>query len=61
MVGELLGDFVLARVADGVEGLGDCARCMIALERLGAFDQSRVISIVNALVLRKTNPARPDF
>lgn len=52
----LLCDFVLSRTEDS-EGLGSCAKALLALETLGKWDDGRVVSIVEAL-LGNTHPLR---
>ncbi|KAJ4406667.1 hypothetical protein N0V91_004357 [Didymella pomorum] len=52
----LLTDFVLSRTEDS-EGLGSCAKALLALEELGKWDDGRVVAIVEAL-LRNTHPLR---
>ncbi|KAJ4338848.1 hypothetical protein N0V95_007946 [Ascochyta clinopodiicola] len=52
----LLCDFVLSRTEDS-EGLGSCAKALLALEELGKWDDGRVISIVETL-LSNTHPLR---
>ena len=52
----LLCDFVLSRTEDS-EGLGSCAKALLALEELGKWDDARVVSIVEAL-LTNTHPLR---
>lgn len=53
-LGELLNDFILSRIANGVEGLAHCATGLSALESLGRFDQERVVKIVDTCVSRQT-------
>jgi DNA repair/transcription protein MET18/MMS19 len=55
-IGNLLCDFILSRTEDS-EGLGSCAKALLALEELGKWDDQRVISIVEAL-LTNTHPLR---
>lgn len=45
--GELINDFVLSRITNGAEGLGHCARALLALEKLGSFDDERVGKIID--------------
>ena len=52
----LLCDFILSRTEDS-EGLGSCAKALLALEELGKWDDGRVVAIVEAL-LRNTHPLR---
>lgn len=52
----LLCDFILSRTEDS-EGLGSCAKALLALEELGKWDDARVVSIVEALV-SNTHPLR---
>jgi DNA repair/transcription protein MET18/MMS19 len=52
----LLCDFTLSRTDDN-EGLGSCAKTLLALEELGKWDDQRVVSIVEAL-LTNTHPLR---
>ena len=41
LVGNLLCDFVLSRLEDS-EGLGSCAKALIALEERGKWDNEKV-------------------
>ncbi|KAJ6282258.1 RNAPII transcription regulator C-terminal-domain-containing protein [Bipolaris maydis] len=52
----LLCDFTLSRTEDN-EGLGSCAKALLALEELGKWDDQRVVAIVEAL-LSNTHPLR---
>jgi DNA repair/transcription protein MET18/MMS19 len=52
----LLCDFTLSRSEDK-EGLGSCAKALLALEELGKWDDQRVVGIVEAL-LTNTHPLR---
>jgi DNA repair/transcription protein MET18/MMS19 len=52
----LLCDFTLSRTEDN-EGLGSCAKALLALEELGKWDDPKVVSIVEAL-LANTHPLR---
>lgn len=52
----LLCDFTLSRTEDN-EGLGSCAKALLALEALGKWDDQRVVAIVEAL-LTNTHPLR---
>ncbi|KAH8732914.1 MMS19 nucleotide excision repair protein-like protein [Phaeosphaeriaceae sp. PMI808] len=52
----LLCDFTLSRTEDS-EGLGSCAKALLALEELGKWDDVRVIGIIEAL-LTNTHPLR---
>ncbi|KAI8940447.1 hypothetical protein NX059_004133 [Plenodomus lindquistii] len=52
----LLCDFTLSRTEDN-EGLGSCAKALLALEELGKWDDQRVVDIVEAL-LTNTHPLR---
>ncbi|KAF1911583.1 RNAPII transcription regulator C-terminal-domain-containing protein [Ampelomyces quisqualis] len=52
----LLCDFTLSRTEDS-EGLGSCARALLALEELGKWDAVRVVGIIEAL-LTNTHPLR---
>ncbi|KAJ4322015.1 hypothetical protein N0V94_002594 [Neodidymelliopsis sp. IMI 364377] len=52
----LLCDFILSRTEDS-EGLGSCAKALLALEKLGKWDDGRVVGIVEAL-LKNTHPLR---
>ncbi|KAH3945654.1 MMS19 nucleotide excision repair protein [Parastagonospora nodorum] len=52
----LLCDFTLSRTEDS-EGLGSCAKALIALEELGKWDDVRVVGIIEAL-LTNTHPLR---
>jgi DNA repair/transcription protein MET18/MMS19 len=54
--GNLLCDFTLSRTED-TEGLGSCARALLALEELGKWDDIRVVGITEALVTN-THPLR---
>jgi DNA repair/transcription protein MET18/MMS19 len=52
----LLCDFVISRTEDS-EGIGSCARALLALEELGKWDDERVVSMLEAL-LSNTHPLR---
>ncbi|CBX95733.1 hypothetical protein IAQ61_004566 [Plenodomus lingam] len=52
----LLCDFTLSRTEDN-EGLGSCAKALLALEELGKWDDERVVAIMEAL-LTNTHPLR---
>ncbi|KAF2133017.1 ARM repeat-containing protein [Dothidotthia symphoricarpi CBS 119687] len=52
----LLCDYILSRT-DDKEGLGSCAKALLALEELGKWDDDRVVGIVEAL-LNNTHPLR---
>jgi DNA repair/transcription protein MET18/MMS19 len=52
----LLCDFTLSRTEDN-EGLGSCAKALLALEELGKWEDQKVVSIVEAL-LTNTHPLR---
>ncbi|KAJ4372079.1 hypothetical protein N0V83_003852 [Neocucurbitaria cava] len=52
----LLCDFILSRTEDN-EGLGSCAKALLALEELAKWDDQRVVGIVEAL-LTNTHPLR---
>lgn len=52
----LLCDFTLSRTEDN-EGLGSCAKALLALEELGKWDDQRVVDIVETL-LTNTHPLR---
>jgi DNA repair/transcription protein MET18/MMS19 len=52
----LLCDFVLSRTED-TEGVGSCAKALLALEELGKWDDGRVVTILEAL-LNNTHPLR---
>jgi DNA repair/transcription protein MET18/MMS19 len=52
----LLCDFTLSRTEDN-EGLGSCAKALLALEELGKWDDQRVVSIVETF-LTNTHPLR---
>ncbi|KAF2847670.1 MMS19 nucleotide excision repair protein-like protein [Plenodomus tracheiphilus IPT5] len=52
----LLCDFTLSRTEDS-EGLGSCAKALLALEELGKWDDQRAVDIVEAL-LTNTHPLR---
>jgi DNA repair/transcription protein MET18/MMS19 len=45
-LGDLLNDFVLSRVSNGAEGVAHCARSLLALEKLGRFDDARVDTVM---------------
>ncbi|QDS68336.1 hypothetical protein FKW77_010702 [Venturia effusa] len=51
----LLCDFVLGRVSGDTEGIGACAKALLALESLGQWDQNRAAEIMTAL-LKHTHP-----
>jgi DNA repair/transcription protein MET18/MMS19 len=53
----LLCEFILSRTEDS-EGVGSCAKALLALEELGKWDDDRVVSILEAL-LSSTHPLRP--
>jgi DNA repair/transcription protein MET18/MMS19 len=55
-IGNLLCDFTLSRTEDN-EGLGSCAKALLALEELGKWDDVRVVGIIEAL-LTNTHPLR---
>jgi len=48
--GNLLCDFVLSRLEDS-EGVGSCAKALIALEERGKWDNDRVATVMNAFVM----------
>ncbi|KAJ4988084.1 hypothetical protein SVAN01_06496 [Stagonosporopsis vannaccii] len=52
----LLCDFVVSRTEDS-EGIGSCAKALLALEELGKWDDKRVVTIVESL-LSNTHPLR---
>lgn len=54
--GNLLCDFTLSRTED-TEGLGSCAKALMALEELGKWDDTRVVGIIETL-LTNTHPLR---
>lgn len=54
--GNLLCDFILSRIEDS-EGLGSCARALLALEELGKWDNEKVIKIMDTF-LAHTHPLR---
>lgn len=56
MIGNLLCDFTLSRT-DDTEGLGSCAKALLALEELGRWDETRVVGIIETL-LNNTHPLR---
>ncbi|KAF2270415.1 MMS19 nucleotide excision repair protein-like protein [Lojkania enalia] len=56
VTGNLLCDFVLSRFDDG-EGLGSCAKALIALEERGRWDDERATKIMETLV-SETRPLR---
>lgn len=43
----LLCDFILSRVQDDTEGIGSCARGLLALEERGKWDQETTAKIMN--------------
>jgi DNA repair/transcription protein MET18/MMS19 len=47
----LLCAFILTRVTHDNEGTGHCARALIALEKLGKWDQETAATIANTCVL----------
>ena len=47
LLGELLNDFILAHIVHGAGGLSQCASSLLALEKLGSFDATRVEKIAN--------------
>ncbi|KAI9720708.1 MAG: hypothetical protein M1828_005588 [Chrysothrix sp. TS-e1954] len=47
---DLLNDFILDRIANGADALGNGARGLSALERLGQFDGDRVLRVVDTLL-----------
>ncbi|KAF2187104.1 MMS19 nucleotide excision repair protein-like protein [Zopfia rhizophila CBS 207.26] len=53
----LLCEFVLSRIENDVDGLGSCAKGLLALEELGKWDNGRVTKIVETL-LQNTHPLR---
>ena len=50
-IGNLLGDFILSRIADDREGLGSCAKGLLALEERGKWENERAANIMEVLVL----------
>ncbi|KAH6638380.1 MMS19 nucleotide excision repair protein-like protein [Boeremia exigua] len=52
----LLCDFVVSRTEDS-EGIGSCAKALLALEALGKWDDTRVVAILESL-LSNTHPLR---
>ncbi|KAF2786351.1 MMS19 nucleotide excision repair protein-like protein [Melanomma pulvis-pyrius CBS 109.77] len=52
----LLCDFILSRIEDS-EGLGSCARALLALEELGKWDNEKVVKIMDTF-LAHTHPLR---
>lgn len=52
----LLCDFVVSRTEDS-EGIGSCAKALLALEELGKWDDERVVAILESL-LSNTHPLR---
>lgn len=46
----LLCDFILSRVQDDTEGIGSCARGLLALEELGKWDQETASTITTTFV-----------
>ena len=44
----LLSDFILSRTQDDTEGIGSCARGLMALEERGKWDPSTVQNIMNS-------------
>jgi hypothetical protein len=55
LAGNLLCDFVLSRLQDS-EGLGSCAKALMALEERGKWDNDRVATVMNAFVILKPRP-----
>ncbi|KAF2200407.1 MMS19 nucleotide excision repair protein-like protein [Delitschia confertaspora ATCC 74209] len=53
----LLCDFILSRITDDTEGLGACTKGLLALEKLGKWDDERVGNIMETL-LHNTHPLR---
>lgn len=47
----LLCDFVLSRIQDDTEGIGSCARALMALEERGKWDQETVQSIMKTYAI----------
>ncbi|KAJ8111548.1 hypothetical protein OPT61_g5883 [Boeremia exigua] len=52
----LLSDFVVSRTEDS-EGIGSCAKALLALEELGKWDDEKVVTILESL-LANTHPLR---
>jgi DNA repair/transcription protein MET18/MMS19 len=46
LLGNLLSEFVLSRITDDAEGIGSCAKALLALEELGQWDQSRAAKVM---------------
>lgn len=53
----LLGDFILSRIADDREGLGSCAKGLLALEERGKWGSERATNIMEMLI-DNTHPLR---
>ncbi|OCL11928.1 MMS19 nucleotide excision repair protein-like protein [Glonium stellatum] len=53
----LLGDFILSRIADDREGLGSCAKGLLALEERGKWENERAANIMEVLI-DNTHPLR---
>jgi DNA repair/transcription protein MET18/MMS19 len=47
MTGNLLSEFVLSRITNDVEGIGSCAKALLALEELGKWDASKAQKIMS--------------
>lgn len=52
----LLCDFIVSRTED-TEGIGSCAKALLALEELGKWDDDRVVTMLESL-LSNTHPLR---
>lgn len=53
----LLGDFILSRITDDREGLGSCAKGLLALEERGKWENERAVNIMEVLI-DNTHPLR---
>ncbi|OCK80969.1 ARM repeat-containing protein [Lepidopterella palustris CBS 459.81] len=53
----LLCDFILSRIADDGEGLGSCAKGLLALEERGKWDYERATAVIEVLI-NHTHPLR---
>ncbi|KAF2807067.1 MMS19 nucleotide excision repair protein-like protein [Mytilinidion resinicola] len=53
----LLCDFVLSRIADDGNGLGACAKALMALEERGKWDDERATAVTESLI-NNTHPLR---
>ncbi|KAF2756741.1 MMS19 nucleotide excision repair protein-like protein [Pseudovirgaria hyperparasitica] len=53
----LLCDFILSRIVDDTEGIGSCAKGLLALEERGQWDSARASGVMTTLI-DHTNPVR---